>query len=119
MANEIVIRVVEVVGSGLCVALEDGQKVYDQIVKVFKEQKKVKLLFTNIDTLTSAFLNAAIGQLYGSYSEQLIRDSLNVDEIEADDRILLTRVIENSKIYYKNPGSFTKARKEALGEEDE
>lgn len=119
MANEVVIRIVEVVGSGLCVALEDGQKIYDQIVRAFREKIKVKLLFTNIDTLTSAFLNAAIGQLYGTYSEDFIRGNLFVDDIEADDRALLARVVENSKIYYKNPARYTEARKEALGEDDE
>ena len=41
----------------------------------------------------SAFLNAAIGQLYGKFSEETIRASLGVSDMEQEDLALLKRVV--------------------------
>ena len=63
MSEEIKISIFEVVGSHLCVATSDGQKVYDRLNTALKTNHQVVLSFYNITTLTLAFLNAAIGQL--------------------------------------------------------
>ncbi|MCL5126448.1 MAG: STAS-like domain-containing protein [Deltaproteobacteria bacterium] len=64
--NEIItISFFEIVGSPLCVASDDGEKVYERIRKAIKQGRSVALSFMNITSLTSAFLNTAIGQLYG------------------------------------------------------
>ncbi|MBM3300876.1 MAG: STAS-like domain-containing protein, partial [Deltaproteobacteria bacterium] len=60
--------VFEIVGSELCVAADDGQKVYEQIAAALKQGWGVQLSFRNVTSLTSAFLNAAVGQLYGEFS---------------------------------------------------
>ncbi len=76
MKNKIVISIFEVVGSHLCVASGDGQKVYSRLATALKESHSVVLSFRNITTLTSAFLNAAVGQLYGEFSEKKFADFL-------------------------------------------
>ena len=118
MGSQIVILIFELVGSGICVSSDDGQKVHDQIAAAFREGKKVKLSFLNVDSLTSAFLNAAIGQLYGEFSEEVIRASLAVAEMEQDDLALLKRVVETAKAYFSDPERFKKAREDALEESD-
>jgi hypothetical protein len=118
MNDQVTIRVFEVVGSGLCVASDDGQKVHDQIAQALRSNKKVQLSFLNVDSLTSAFLNAAIGQLYGNFSEEQIRASLSVADIDQDDLALLKRVVETAKEYFHDPERFEKARREALEEND-
>jgi hypothetical protein len=119
MAEQITIRIFEVVGSGLCVASDDGQKVYDQINAAFKNERRVQLSFLNVDSITSAFLNAAIGQLYGEFSEEQIRANLKVVDISQDDIALLKRVVETAKFYFSDPHRFIQARKKALEEVDD
>ena len=58
------------VGAPLCVASNDGQKVYDRIAAALKADQHVALSFHEVTTLTDAFLNAAVGQLYGTFSER-------------------------------------------------
>jgi hypothetical protein len=105
----------EIVGSPLCVASSDGQKVYDRLEAALKEGRSVMLSFHNITTLTSAFLNAAIGQLYGLFTENQIRSLLKVQGIQPDDLALLKRVVETAKQYFKNPQKFNQAVRETLG----
>src|SRR2546427_5426897 len=116
MSNSIAIKVFEVVGSKLCVASSDGQKVHDQIAAALNAGKQVQLSFANVESLTSAFLNAAIGQLYAEFSEQKIRASLSVSDMTPDDVDLLKRVVEAAKQYFKNPNRIKKIVEETLGE---
>ena len=115
MNGDVELSVYEIVGSHLCVASEDGQRVYDRIAPAIKEGRSVSLSFRNVTSLTSAFLNAAIGQLYGSFSENEIRSKLRVQEMEPDDRALLKRVVETAKEYFKDPHRFEQAIEEVLG----
>ncbi|HKB66122.1 MAG TPA: STAS-like domain-containing protein [Pyrinomonadaceae bacterium] len=116
MNRGVELSVYEIVGSPLCVASEDGQKVYDRIAATIREDRSVSLSFRNINSLTSAFLNAAIGQLYGSFGEDEIRSKLRVHDMEPDDRALLKRVVDTAKEYFKDPHRFEEAVQNVLGE---
>lgn len=115
MIEQITLRIFEVVGSGLCVASEDGQKVYDQIAAALREGRKVRLSFLNVENLTSAFLNAAVGQLYGTFTEDEIKSSLSVSDMDKDDLALLKRVVDTAKQYFKDPKRFEDAKQKVLG----
>ena len=117
MKETLAIRVYEVVGSTLCVASEDGQKVHDQIVSGLRNDRQVVVSFHNVESLTSAFLNAAIGQLYATFTEEMIRAKLRVEEMQSDDLVLLKRVVETAKQYFKNPKPFDDAAREILGDD--
>lgn len=119
MAEEVTVRVFEIVGNELCVASDDGQKVYEQIAGVLKQGRRVTLSFLNVKSLTSAFLNTAIGQLYGQFSEDQIRGNLKVSDLDQDDLALLKRVVDTAKEYFKNPERLRRARSAALEDEDE
>ena len=108
MSEVIRISIFEVVGSSLCVASGDGQKVYERLSVALKADRNVVLSFHNVTTLTSAFLNAAVGQLYGTFREEQIRDLLKVEDAEQDDLALLKRVVDNAKLYFKDPKRFDK-----------
>lgn len=86
-----------------CVASGDGEKVYARISKAFAEDRKVAVSFHNVEALTPAFLNAAIGQLYGSFSEERIRELLKITGLEQDDLLLLKDVVDDAKLYFKDP----------------
>lgn len=115
MSKALTISLLEIVGSPLCVASEDGQKVYNRISGAMREGKAVIVSFLNVTSLTSAFLNAAIGQLYGEFSAEEIRRKLKVDDIQADDRGLLKRVVDTAKEYFKDPERFKRAKQVAMG----
>ncbi len=112
MLGDIKISIFEIVGSSLCVASDDGQKVYDRLDAALKADRIVALSFHNVTTLTSAFLNAAIGQLYGTFSEEQVRNQLKVEDMEQDDLALLKRVVDNAKLYFKDPERFDKVVEE-------
>jgi Icc-related predicted phosphoesterase len=113
--NVLELSVFEIVGSPFCVASDDGQKVHDRLAVALKEGHGVRLSFHNVTIVTSAFLNAAIGQLYGEFSEDQIRSLLNVSDIAADDLALLRRVVETAKQYFADPLTFEQAILEVQG----
>lgn len=117
MNRNVSISIFEVVGSPLCLASDDGEKVYARIAAALKEGRCVTLSFLNVTSLTSAFLNAGIGQLYGSFTEEQIRSLLKVQDMQPDDLALLKRVVETAKQYFKDPERFQQAVREALGED--
>ena len=106
MKKNVTLSVFEIVGSPLCVASDDGQKVYDRIASALKEDRGVTVSFVNVSGVTSAFLNAAIGQLYGTFGEDQIRSRLRVKDMQPDDLGLLKRVVETAKQYFKDPKRF-------------
>ena len=119
MKKRVVISVYEVVGSPICVASGDGQKVYQRLFKVLKQHCSVSLSFLNVSVLTSAFLNAAIGQLYGEFQENEIRDLLRVENIEGRDTLLLRWVVKTAKQYFADPERFARDVREELGTGDD
>jgi len=119
MEKSMRISVFGVVGSPLCVASSDGQNVYERLAVAIREKRSVTLSFRNVDTLTSAFLNAAIGQLYGKFSEEDIRASIQVEDIEPEDIELLRRVVTTAKDYFKDPGRFDQAVREMMEDQDD
>ena len=118
MIEKIPIRVYEVVGSSLCVASGDGQKVHDQIAEVLKANKQAELSFANVRSLTSAFLNSAVGQLYGEFTDEQIRDNLSASGISPEDLALLKRVVDTAKQYFKDPKRFSATVQKVLKERD-
>lgn len=119
MKTTMTLSIFEIVGSPLCVASDDGQRVHDRIAAALKEGSSVTVSFLNVSSMTSAFLNAAIGQLYGSFTENQIRSKLKVKDIQQDDLALLKRVVETAKQYFKKPQRFNKAVQEAIGDRDD
>lgn len=119
MSKVLALSIFEIVGSPLCVASSDGQKVCDRLIVALKEGRNVMLSFHNIFTLTSAFLNAAIGQLYGTFSEEKIRSLLKVQDMQQDDIALLKRVVETAKQYFEDPQRFDQAIRESQGDESD
>lgn len=113
------ISVFEVVGSPLCVASNDGQRVYERVASAIQEESSVMLSFHNVDTLTSAFLNAAIGQLYGKFSEEHIRSLVQVEDMAPDDLVLLKRVVDTAKQYFKDPTRFEHTIRETMEDQDD
>ena len=113
--ENVVLNVFNVVGSPFSVEAEDGQRVFELIYKAFKEKKKVVLSFLNIEILTTAFLNTAVGQLYKDFSESEIKENLEVKDITNPGAVALKRVVDTAKLYYKDPGAMERSINEVMG----
>ena len=117
MSNPVTVRIFDIVGGSLCVSADDGQRVHDKIAPLLREGQKIALSFEQVETLISAFLNAAVGQLYGEFPEERIRELVTVRDIGEDDLAILKRVVDNAKAYFKAPKAFDEAWKEEVGDE--
>lgn len=113
MTTEVKLSVAKVAGHSLCVASSDGDKLYEHIAKALKANSRVTLSFSGVTLLTSAFLNGAIGRLYGEFSEETISALLKAEDIERDDMMLIKAVTDNAKQYFKDPPKYRQAVKEA------
>lgn len=107
MDNSIVnINVVNVIGDTYGVEAEEGQKIFNLVQKALSERRKVILSFLNIEMLTTAFLNTAIGQLYKDFSEEEIKENLRVENISESGKIILKRVVDTAKLFYQDKDTF-------------
>jgi hypothetical protein len=114
MENSTIISIVNTVGDAYCVEAEDGQKVYDLIKKALDEKLNVTLSFLNVQMLTTAFLNTAVGQLYKDYTEEFVRSFVKVVDISESGLISLKRVVDTAKRYYKDPEAMQRSINEIL-----
>ena len=74
--KEIKLSIASITGGGICVAASDGNKVHDAIKTEIDRGSRVTISFSGVTRMTTAFLNAAIGQLYGEFTEEHIRQHL-------------------------------------------
>lgn len=117
MDNEVIINVVEVVGDSICVTDEDGKKVYDVIKGALSNGKKIIISFDGVTDLTSAFLNNAIGQLYGNFDEVFVKSKLSVTDISDNDVVILKRVVDRAKSFFDDPDHYMRVAKAVLGDD--
>lgn len=106
MCKKIKIKVCEELGSSTAISTDDGNIIFNIIVGILEKKGSVILDFAGIDLLISAFLNAAIGQLYSRYSSEKLQQSLTVVNMNEDDKQLLVEVIKRAKAYFANPDEF-------------
>ena len=101
MKDKVTIFVFEITGTAHCIGQSDGQKVCNHIAGFLDKGVSVILSFENIFTLNPAFLNVAIGQLYGIFGEEIVSNLLEIKDVQDDDLPLLMRVVENAKHHFE------------------
>ncbi len=113
------INIVSIIGNSICVAAEDGQKVYDAIYTALQEGKNIEISFKGIEDLTTLFLNAAIGQLYDKFKDDELKNRMFVVDASSQDLDTLKHSVERAKEYFKDPERFHSATDEILGHDNE
>lgn len=99
----------KIIGSPLCIAAEDAQKIFGRLKSLLQSGKTVTLSFHGVTMLIPLFFNVAVGQLYGSFSGEEIRSRLRVEGLCAEDRKLLKHTMENAEKYHANPDAYDAA----------
>lgn len=120
MADRLTLKIFDIVGGPVWVSTDDGQKVFDKIVAAFTANRAVELSFANGENLITAFLNAAIGQLYGGqYDETFLQQHLTFADISDDDRAMLDRAVANARRYFANRPAYDQVWQEVVDEDEE
>jgi hypothetical protein len=96
------IKVADVIGR-LCITEEDGQRLYDLIHPLLKQNRRVELEVGGVTLFASPFFNAAIGSLLADIPSEVLRERLVFHNLEPTDHALLKRVIENAKRIFSDP----------------
>ena len=94
------------VGGESAISVDDGSLIFDKIDKALKKGLTVELDFQNIGLIITAFLNAAIGQLYNEYKSDFLQENLKLKNVKPEDSRLFNKVIERAKEYFADPKGF-------------
>ncbi len=118
--KDVTISIASIVGGGICVSADDGNRVHDAILVEIRKDNRVAISFSGVTRMTTAFLNAAVGQLYGEFSEDQIRRYL-APPIDSEPWHLnrLKLVVDRAKIFFKDPAAAKSAFFRATGIDDE
>lgn len=103
------IGVVEVIGDAICVSQDDGQRVFEVLHDALEGGQNVALSFTGVQTLTTAFLNAAVGQLLRFHSSEELRARVLFRALSGEQVKMLREVIERAGLYFSDPERFAGA----------
>jgi len=114
--SEFEIGVVEVVGDAICVSQDDGQRLFEVLRGALDSGQNVALSFVGVRTLTTAFLNAAVGQLLRFYSSDELRARVLFRALSGEQVKMLREVIERAGHYFSDPERFVAATAGALGD---
>ncbi len=105
------IHIVTEINSEFAVSPEDGDIVYSLIEDNLKKNSPVTLDFSDVDIVTTAFLNNAIGKLYKKFEKDQLNQLISITNVSNSDLILIKKVIERAKL------TFTDELKEEFDDE--
>ena len=80
MSEPLLISILEITGCPYAVAASDGDRVREEIAPALLEGRQITLSFRGIEFVVSAFLSAAIGQLYGHFPEAKVDRLVTVQD---------------------------------------
>lgn len=94
------INVFNIISGNFAVTTDDGNNIFYLVDKFLEDEKEVVLDFNGISIVTTAFLNAAIGQLYHKFSSEEISPYLQLRNVDTEDLILFKKVTDRAKQYF-------------------
>lgn len=112
-----IINIKELINSEFAVSPEDGDIVYDKVKGFILRSEKVNLDFSNLDLITTAFLNNAIGKLLGKFNSDKLNQFVKFENISDSDLFLLKKVIERAKMTFDKENQYTEIIKEEFKDE--
>jgi len=96
--EEVTIRVRELVESEFCIGFREGQRIFESIYDAISKGKHVVVLIENISSLSAAFLESAVGQLYRvGIPEAKLEELITWKGVSPSRKILIERAIAEAK----------------------
>lgn len=94
------LKIIDVINSEFAVSPEDGDTIFSLIKENIDSKKKIVIDFSNIDIMTTAFLNNAIGKLYNIYDKKKLNEYISMKNVSKSDLNLIKKVIDRAKIKF-------------------
>ncbi|UCI29449.1 STAS-like domain-containing protein [Mesorhizobium sp. B4-1-4] len=118
--KNVTVPISSILGGGICVSASDGHKIFAIIREHVVAGDRVVLSFSGVTRMTTAFLNAAVGQLYNEFSEEHVRRHL-APPVDAEPWHLtrLKLVVDRAKLFFKDADRVARVFKEATGQNDD
>jgi STAS-like domain of unknown function (DUF4325) len=112
------IYIAQRLGTGICVTAQDGQIIYKLLHAAIESGDRIQLSFSGVTRMTTAFLNAAVGQLYGEFPIDKVRSQM-LPPIDAEPWQLsrLKLVVDRAKQYFENREKIDQLSRRILGSE--
>jgi hypothetical protein len=101
-----IVHLKEIIKSDTALTPDSGSLVFEVLSSALSKDESISIDFSGIEVMTSAFLNAAIGQLYSQFNSEKLNKFLKVKNLPIEDRALLLKVIERAKDYFKDQNAF-------------
>lgn len=114
----VILNIPQIIGTNDCVALADGQKVHDEIANNLRAGNVIHVSFAGVRSIITAFLNAAIGQLYGDFKDDVIAKNLFLVDAKPEDAQKVKRVVDGAKLYFKDKKKFEASQRDVMGGND-
>lgn len=96
-----IINIKELIDSNSAVTQNDGNVLYEEVIKIINNHKIALLNFSGIVLITCIFLQVSIGQLYGKYDENFLKKHLIIANIDEDSKKILKKVESNAIEYFR------------------
>lgn len=113
------IELAKAIHSPFCVSNADGVMINGLIAESLARGEVVELSFNGVTRLTTAFLNAAIGQLYDEYDEKRITADVHMVDTNEGHRAKIKATVDNAKRFFLDPSRRRQTTREVMGEDDE
>lgn len=115
--KNITVLVNEAIGSMNAISTDEGNLLFQRLDTALGKDIKVTISFKEIKLITTAFLNAAFGQLYAKYESEKLNSTLEIIDITDSDLQILKKVTASAKEYFKNREKLDKLLKKELGDD--
>ena len=104
------IKIFDIIKTDFAVTTDNGNKVFNLIDANLSLGDSVEIDFSQIETMTTAFLNSAVGQLYSreKYNSKFLNDHISLIGFKDNHFTLIKMVIERAKEYFADKESFEK-----------
>ncbi len=99
-----IIKVKDLIGD-YCTEYPQGDQIFAQIKKALESSDSVDLDMEGVQLATSAFFNAALGPLYGSFPKEFLRSKMKFSHLTKEMNIVINRSLEAAKHFYEEQKS--------------
>ncbi|MCD8417977.1 STAS-like domain-containing protein [Tenacibaculum finnmarkense genomovar finnmarkense] len=110
------IKIFEIIKTDFAVTTDNGNKIFKLIDENLSLGHSVEIDFSEIKTMTTAFLNSAVGQLYSreKYNSTFLNKHISLIGFKDSHLSLIKMVIERAKEYFEDKDSFEKNLNESI-----
>lgn len=110
------LKIKDIINNDIAVSTDMGEKVYELINGFLEKNENVVLDFSEIQIMTTAFLNVAIGKLYGNenYNSEFLNKNIEIINVAKEDMLLFKKVVERAKEYFKVKANIENSAKDIL-----